>query len=217
MLRIVFSRIISFITLLLCFSSCSIEQEEHLPYYNAANFTPQFLSITEAKKQITHSLPHFSLTTEQNITLTDSALHGKIHIANFIFTHCGSICPKMTTNMNLVSTAFKEDSSIILLSYTVTPWIDIPKELRHYKETKTNNNKNWHFLTGAKGNIYKLARQGYFAEEALGFTKDSSEFLHTEHFILVDKNAQIRGIYNGTLTLEIEQLIADIRLLKLEL
>ena len=77
-------------------------------------------------------------------------------------------------------------------------------------------NKNWHFLTGLKSDIYTLARQSYFAEEDLGFTKDSTEFLHTEHFILIDKHKRIRGIYNGTLPLEMERLIDDIVTLKKE-
>jgi protein SCO1 len=72
------------------------------------------------------------------------------------------------------------------------------------------HNDNWHFLTGDRGRIYDLARKSYFAEEDLGFTKDSSEFLHTEHLILVDGSGRIRGIYNGTLQLEAEQLIKDI-------
>jgi protein SCO1/2 len=76
------------------------------------------------------------------------------------------------------------------------------------------HNNNWHFLTGDKGSIYELARKSYFAEEDLGFTKDSTEFLHTEHIILVDGSGHIRGIYNGTLQLETEQLIKDIRTLK---
>ena len=78
-------------------------------------------------------------------------------------------------------------------------------------DIKTNN---WDFLTGAKNEIYSLARRSYFAEENIGFSKDSEDFLHTEHFILVDKNKRIRGIYNGTLALEAKQLIKDITTLK---
>ena len=77
-------------------------------------------------------------------------------------------------------------------------------------------NTNWHFLTGSKSAIYQLARKSYFAEEDIGFSKDSTEFLHTEHFILVDKNKRIRGIYNGTLTLEMQKLLEDIKTLKAE-
>jgi protein SCO1 len=73
--------------------------------------------------------------------------------------------------------------------------------------------KRWHLLTGDKASIYKLARQSYYAEEQIGFTKDSSDFLHTEHILLIDKNRHIRGIYNGTLQLEVERMIEDMKIL----
>ena len=85
--------------------------------------------------------------------------------------------------------------------------------MNRYKNEFTLNSENWHFLTGDKYKIYSLARKSYFAEEEIGFTKDSTDFLHTEHFLLVDKGLRIRGIYNGTLGLEMEQLIEDILLL----
>jgi len=119
--------------------------------------------------------------------------------------------------MNRVAKAYQNDSSVVILSYSVTPWIDTPEKLKDFKSRKQIDKQNWHFLTGNKGSIYKLARQSYFAEESLGFSKDSTEFLHTEHFILVDPTGRIRGIYNGTLQLEAEQLIKDIGVLKKEL
>ena len=88
--------------------------------------------------------------------------------------------------------------------------------LKRYKKQNEIENQSWYFLTGNKADIYKLARQSYFAEEDIGFSKDSTEFLHTEHFVLVDKTKRIRGIYNGTLTLEMQQLIEDIKILKTE-
>jgi protein SCO1/2 len=103
---------------------------------------------------------------------------------------------------------------LVFLSFSVTPWIDKPSILKKYKIKNGIQHPNWHFLTGSKGAIYKLARQSYFAEEDIGFSKDSSEFLHTEHFLLIDKNKRIRGIYNGTLSLEMQNLIADIKTLQ---
>lgn len=79
-----------------------------------------------------------------------------------------------------------------------------------YADENEITSPNWHLLTGKKSEIYTLARQSYFAEEDLGFTKDSTEFLHTEHILLIDRSKRIRGIYNGTLQLEIEQMITDI-------
>ena len=141
-------------------------------------------------------------------------LVGKIHVANFMFTSCTNICPIMTTNMTKIENEFENDEGVQLVSFTVTPWIDSPELLKRYKKEFTQNSSNWNFLTGDKKKIYKLARESYFAEEEIGFTKDSSDFLHTEHFLLVDKKLRIRGIYNGTLKLEMMQIIEDIKTLK---
>jgi protein SCO1/2 len=119
----------------------------------------------------------------------------------------------MTTNMTEVEKMFANNQNIQLVSFTVTPWIDNPGLLKRYKQEFTMNSSNWNFLTGNKSDIYRLARKSYFAEEEIGFTKDSTDFLHTEHFLLVDKAMRIRGIYNGTLRLEMQQLIKDIHLL----
>lgn len=194
--------------------ACSDTQSPQLPYYNEADFTPIFV---KNKKDVANKIPHqianFAFLNQDSTLITEKNIEGKIHVANFIFTSCGSICPTMTRNMKIVSDSLKNEKSLSFLSYSVTPWIDKPNILKKFKEKNQIQNKNWHFLTGKKSSIYQLARQSYFAEEDLGFSKDSTEFLHTEHFILVDKNKRIRGIYNGTLTLEMQQLIQDIRTL----
>ncbi len=100
-----------------------------------------------------------------------------------------------------------------MLSYSVTPWIDTPDKLLDYVKFNDIKTNNWQFLTGSKNDIYSLARESYFAEESIGFSKDSTDFLHTEYFILVDKNKRIRGVYNGTLMLESKQVVEDIKIL----
>lgn len=194
----------------LALSACD-PSEQSLPYYNAPSFDPMFVSSEEAKEKIPHIIKDFSFKDQHGSTITQDAIEGKVHVANFIFTSCGSICPKMTSNMQKVSAAFQHDERVVLLSYSVTPWIDTVEKLHEYAELNDIQNSNWHLLTGSQSKIYDLARTSYFAEEDLGFTKDSTEFLHTEHFILVDQTRRIRGIYNGTLQLEINQLIDDIR------
>ena len=186
-----------------------------LPYYNEPTFTPLFISNElEIESKVTHTIADFSFLNQDSILINQRTYLDKIHVANFIFTSCGSICPSMTKNLKMVNDSFENDDSIVYLSYSVTPWIDKPSVLKKFKTNYGISNKNWHFLTGSKAEIYNLARQSYFAEEDIGFSKDSTEFLHTEHFILVDKTKRIRGIYNGTLQLEMEQLINDIKTLK---
>lgn len=188
-----------------------------LPYYNEPTFTPIFENNPDSIAQkITHTISDFSFLNQDSNVITQQNIEGTIHVANFIFTSCGSICPKMTANLKMVSDSLAYMENLILLSYSVTPWIDHPYQLKLYKERNKIQHANWHFLTGKKEDIYTLARQSYFAEEDIGFSKDSSEFLHTEHLILVDKTKRIRGIYNGTLQLEMQQLIGDIMQLNSE-
>jgi protein SCO1/2 len=199
--------------------SCAQQQPPtvKLPYYNEPDFTPLFIdSKTEVEKQIKHTIGDFSLLNQDSTYITQKVVDGKIHVANFIFTTCGSICPTMTRNLKFVSDSLQSDPQLVFLSYSVTPWIDKPAVLKKYIQENDIQNKHWFFLTGSKGDIYSLARKSYFAEEDLGFSKDSTEFLHTEHFILVDKTKRIRGVYNGTLPLEMKQLLDDIKTLEAE-
>lgn len=201
----------------LIFNACTQKPEkiEELPYYNEADFSPIFLSSKqEYSTEITHQIADFSFINQDQQKLGHEELQGKIHVANFMFTSCGSICPSMTNNLKLVNNAFEQDNDVLLLSFSVTPWIDTPAKLKAYKERYEIDNPNWHFLTGNKAKIYELARQSYFAEDEIGFSKDSSDFLHTEHVLLIDCTKRIRGIYNGTLQLEMQQLIKDIQSLK---
>lgn len=214
MYRIVYLILSSFLIL-----SCNFKSKEivKLPYYNEPTFTPIFVSDSNINKiDTSQSIANFAFLNQDSTIITQEIFKNKIHIANFVFTSCGSICPVMTKNLKTVSDSLKYSKDIIFLSYSVTPWIDNPKKLKLYKERNEITNSNWHFLTGNKGKIYTLARQSYFAEEDIGFSKDSTEFLHTEHFLLIDKNKKIRGIYNGTLQIEMLNLINDINTLKEE-
>ena len=214
MYRIVFLLLSS-----LLFFSCAQRKEKAiaLPYYNEPDFTPLFIkNKQDVTDSVTHTISNFSFLNQDSIQVTQQIIENKIHVANFIFTTCGSICPVMTNNMKMVNDTLANDPNIVFLSYSVTPWIDRPHILKKYMARNEISNTNWQFLTGNKSDIYKLARQSYFAEEDIGFSKDSTEFLHTEHFILVDKTKRIRGIYNGTLTLEMQQLVSDIKILQNE-
>lgn len=191
------------------------KKTEEIPYYNSPDFTPIFIADEGVVAQkIPHQIADFCFIDQNGVKVSQKNIEGKIHVANFVFTSCGSICPVMTKNLKILSNQFKNDKKVIILSYSVTPWIDDVKRLAAYTKANKISNPNWHFLTGSKAAIYTLARKSYFAEEDLGFTKDSTDFLHTEHILLVDNNKRIRGVYNGTLQLEVEQLIKDIKSLE---
>jgi protein SCO1 len=207
--------LVSSILLFSCNSKSNYSFE--LPYYNEPDFTPLFLSDeNEVNARITHRIQNFAFLNQDSTVISQQNIEGKIHVANFIFTKCGVVCPILTKNLKIVSDSLKSEKDLVFMSYSVTPWMDSPSVLHSYKTRNNIQNSNWHFLTGSKSEIYNLARKSYFAEEDIGFAKDSSEFLHTEHFILVDKNKRIRGVYNGTLSFDMQQLIEDIKTLKAE-
>ena len=194
---------------LIFITGCSTNNTS-IPFYNSPDFTPYFLSNGEVEEIISHKISDFSFINQNEKTISNMEIEDKIHVANFMFTSCTSICPDMTGNMKLIEKAFSNDPRVVILSYSVTPWIDTPDKLADYVEFNDIKTNNWHFLTGNKSEIYSLARESYFAEETMGFSKDSTDFLHTEYFILVDRDKRIRGIYNGTLMLEALQVVEDI-------
>lgn len=200
------------------FWGCTTSVEEgsrvdKLPYYCSADFTPHWLSDDSDSLPNFHQIPAFALTNQFGHPITEKTVTGKIYVVDFFFTTCPGICPKMTTNMAVISEAFKNDPDVLLLSHSVTPETDSVSVLNQYAEDKGINSPQWHLLTGNRKEIYDLGRQWYFVEEDLGYDRTQSEFLHTENFILVDQNRHIRGIYNGLNQTAVDQLILDIDLL----
>jgi protein SCO1 len=188
---------------------------DDLPYYDSADFTPQFFTAdSAAHAEIKHVIAPFALYDQDGNVITNAQVKGKIHVANFFFTSCAGICPVMTGNMKKVHDAFYGDPEVMILSYTVMPEKDDCAALKKFAVDRGIDSPQWRFITGPKAEIYDLARTSYFAEQETGFSKDSTAFLHTEHFILVDASGRIRGIYDGTMPVDVEQLIADIGSLK---
>ncbi len=169
MFRTVFLILISW-----SFFGCAdvVNNQPQLLYYNEPNFTPLFIKNKAGIKfKINHTIRDFSFVNQDSVTITQEIVEQKIHVANFIFTSCGSICPTMTRNMKIVSDSMENDPDIMFLSYSVTPWIDKPSVLKKFEVNDKISNPNWQFLTGAKSEIYSLARKSYFAEADLGFFK----------------------------------------------
>ncbi|MDW3650402.1 MAG: SCO family protein [Bacteroidia bacterium] len=187
-----------------------------LPYYDEATFTPKWLYPGTEAVQDLHQIPPFSLINQEGEVFTDAELEAKIYVADFFFTTCPGICPKMTANMSVLQEAFMDDPEIVLLSHSVTPELDSVEVLQRYAEEKGVISGKWQLLTGDRELIYDLGRNQYFVEEDLGLEKTADDFLHTENFVLVDKNRHIRGIYNGLNKTAVRQLITDIKTLKEE-
>ena len=187
-----------------------------LPFFNQPDWTPEWINETDSGYENIHTIPSFSFLDQDGKVVDESLVKGKIYVANFFFTKCRNICPKMTNNMRLLQEAFKNDTSILLLSHSVTPETDDVNVLNKYAIENKVDAEKWHLLTGDKKAIYGLAKQQYFAGDTVGYYQSGNEFLHTENFILVDQHRRIRGVYNGTLPVEINRIIEDIAILKLE-
>tara|TARA_R110001592_G_scaffold237306_11_gene496351 strand:- start:6470 stop:7147 length:678 start_codon:yes stop_codon:yes gene_type:complete len=202
--------------------SCSSPRDEHtvesrveqLPYYNEATFTPKWFVDDNEVPVDFHRIPSFELRNQEGEMVNDKTTEGKIYVADFFFTTCPGICPKMTKNMKLVQDAFLESEDVLLLSHSVMPETDSVETLKSYAKAMGVVSSKWHLLTGERAVIYDLGRRQYFVEEDLGLEKDLDDFIHTENFVLVDVNNRIRGIYNGLNKTAVNQLIADIKTLQ---
>lgn len=189
---------------------------DQLPFFNKPDWTPEWISAEDSSYAFIHTIPDFSFIDQEGKIFDQNRVKGKIYVANFFFTRCRIICPKMTTNMSLLQDAFSGDSSIHLVSHSVTPELDSVAVLKKYANENKVNADCWTLVTGDLDAIYTLARKQYFAGDSIGYFQAGNEFLHTENFILIDKHRRIRGVYNGTLPVEIDRIKQDIATLKKE-
>jgi protein SCO1/2 len=202
-----------FLTLLLLIIVACTDNKQKLPYYNTPDFTPKWEISNE---DTFHKIRPFKLINQENQSFTEQDLEGKICVADFFFTTCPGICLKMTNSMADIQKEFINDDEILLLSHSVTPEKDSVSVLKQYAQDKKVDFKRWKLLTGNKNEIYDLGRKYYFVEEDEGVKKGNDIFLHTENFILIDKQRHIRGIYNGLDPNSMADLIRDIKILKIK-
>ena len=187
-----------------------------LPFYNTPDFTPQWTDASSADVTTFHTIPSFSFIDQDSDRISDKTFDNKIYAVNFFFTSCPGICKRLTANLLLVQTACKNDTSV-LLSHSVTPENDSVSRLKLYARNFGIISHKWFLVTGDREKIYKIARESYYADEDMGNTKRGpNDFLHTENVLLIDKHKRIRGVYKGTSVKEINDLIADIQILKNE-
>jgi protein SCO1/2 len=205
--------ILSMLFLMACHQTI---KNNRLPFYNTPDFTPAWLTSDDAAYPAIHTISKFSFTNQLGNTITNKNTAGKIYVANFFFTSCKNICLPMMDNLAKVQRAYADDDKVLLLSHTVTPARDNVDTLHNYATRHHIDAKKWWLLTGSQPAIYKIARQAYFADDATGFNKGTDQFLHTENLVLIDQKGRIRGVYNGSLIVEIDNLIANIKTLETE-
>ncbi len=214
-LKVVFQRGIKGVILMMLLLNCQ-SKKETLPFYNTANFTAEWIDIHNPKYKQIHTIKPFTFQDQTGSLYGSDSLKGKIYVANFFFTICPSICPKMTNNLSILQGKFTQEMDFKMISFSVTPWIDSVETLKKYGKKHHVNVNQWHLLTGQKEAIYKLGRQSFFAENTLGLKKGKDDFLHTEAMLLIDRNARIRGIYNATNPDEIDRITQNINTLLIE-
>tara|TARA_Y200000002_G_C22663827_1_gene657045 strand:- start:1169 stop:1843 length:675 start_codon:yes stop_codon:yes gene_type:complete len=217
-----FKKYRGFITIFLVVSSVililfynALDPERRLPIYQPSMVNYELVDSTLQHVKKFHKIAPFSFTNQNGKKVTEQDYNNKIYVADFFFTTCPTICPKMTENMGQLQNEFLEDSQIKFISFSVTPQIDSVQQLKKYAIEKGVNDSKWNLVTGNKKEIYSLARKSYLAVKDDG---DGGQFdmIHTENFILVDPEKRIRGFYDGTDIEAMNTLITDISILKEE-
>lgn len=185
---------------------------ETLPIYQPAEVNEKLVDSSIIHVSKYHKISNFTLTNQNGEKITQENYNDKIYVADFFFTTCQDICPIMTKNMYKLQQELKNDKEILFLSHTVIPEIDNVERLKEYAVVNNVDDSKWNLVTGDKRQIYELARKSYLAVEDSEFEK--YDMIHTENFMLIDKEKQIRGFYDGTNDKEIEKLLSDIQILK---
>ena len=186
-----------------------ISKPKPLKVFNPADINPKLVDESLQSTNKNHRVGGFNLTDQDGNTVTPNNFKDKIYVTDFFFVTCPTICPKMTDQMLRVYEEFKDNDAILLLSHTVMPEEDSVPVLKEYADKIEVNSNKWKFVTGDKKQIYDLARKTYFAAVTEG-DGGVEDFIHTENFVLVDKEKRLRGFYDGTSKKDVDRLINDI-------
>ncbi len=202
--------VLSAIILSLFYSA--LKPKKMLPIYNPSMVNPELVDSTVQYISKYHTIADFSFTNQNGKTITQKDYEGKIYVADFFFTTCGSICPKMTTNLAEIQKVIINNPKVMLLSHTVFPETDSVSVLKKYAIKNGVIDSKWNLVTGDKKQIYTMARKSYLAVK-LGKPNELYDMVHTENFVLVDSKRRVRGFYDGTKKEDIQRLIEDINFL----
>lgn len=179
----------------------------HLPYLGEKELA------ANGKDTIYHTVAPFSFINQDGKTITNKDYDGKIYVADYFFTTCKSICPKMATELQRVEEKFEYTNGLVqILSHTVNPENDSVPVLKAYSQMVHANTNMWNFVTGDKKQLYDMARNSYLVNAMEG-DGGPDDFIHSELFVLVDKEKHIRGIYDGTDIKAVNDLLDDIKVL----
>lgn len=192
-----------FIAVAILVVSCS-ETERKLPVFGRPTIV--------GNDTIHSTIAPFSFISQDSLIVTGKTFDNKIYIADFIFISCPSICPLMTVEMKKVYDHYETNPNVYFLSHTIDPENDSVPRLKAYTDNLGIDGKKWFFVTGEKDSIYSMADNSYFAT-AYADEAAPGGYVHSGGLLLIDKQKQLRGIYDGTNPIETERLIAEIDIL----
>jgi protein SCO1/2 len=159
-------------------------------------------------------VPAFAFDNQEGKMITNNDLVGKVYVAEYFFTTCKGICPKLNSNMKKLAENYVGERDFRILSYTVDPETDSVARMKHYADSLGADPQRWWFLTGRKDSLYHLARSGYLLDDPKNNALNINEqFLHTQFLALVDKSGRVRKIYDGLKEDELDELEKDITVL----
>lgn len=191
-------------------------QEKKLPVINPVDLESEMVDpeVLMERKGYGHTIGDFSFLNQEGELITQEEIDGKVFVAEYFFTTCPTICPVMNHQLMRVQKAFADEEQFRILSFTVNPEVDTVAQMKRYAEEHQANSHQWHFLTGEKEALYGLARKSFFVlkpAEAANLGDAGNDFIHTNNFVLVDKQRRIRGYYDGTSVSAVDSLIYDVR------
>ncbi len=189
------------------FASC-MKPKQDLPIFGQREFN--------GKDTVYHAIAPFQFMDQDSTWITNATFKDKIYVADFFFTSCRTICPIMKTQMLRVYEKTKEMPDVLLLSHTIDPEFDTIPLLHDFADRLGVESKYWHFVTGEKDSIYKIAQTSYFAT-AMEAKEEPDGFIHSGAFLLIDRKGRIRGKYDGTREKDVDRLITDIVLFQKEI
>ena len=189
-----------------------LQPKVSLPIYSPSMVSEELVEedIRYIKKY--HKINDFLLTNQNGELISQEFYQNKIYIADFFFTTCPDICPIMTENMGYLQNELKDQVDVMLVSFSVTPQVDTVDVLRAYADSRGVDDSKWNLFTGNKKDIYELARKSFLVAKNDG-DGGRYDMIHTENFVLIDKESRIRGFYDGTNKEEIKKLLIDIKIL----
>lgn len=195
---------------LLAFSCKKPQSEAELPIFGRKEVVEREVNGKMVQDTLYHTISTFEFVNQDSAIVTNATFDNKVYVADFFFTSCPTICPRMKTQMLRVYEAFNESEEVAILSHTIDPEYDSVALLADYAARLGVSSDVWHFVTGDKDKIYDIAERSYMVE-ADADEQAPGGFIHSGAFLLVDKNGRIRGVYDGTIPEQVDLLIKDIK------